>query len=80
MDSAANPALSVLIPAYNGAPWLAETLSRLSAAAGDVPYETIVVDNASSDETAAVAGKAPGVRVLRNEKNIGFSRAVDQSS
>ena len=39
-----------------------------------------MVDNASSDETAAVAGKAPGVRVLRNEKNLGFSRAVNQAA
>ena len=80
MNPDAEPEISVLIPAYNGAPWLAETLGRLAAAAGDVPYEAIVVDNASADQTAAIAGKAAGVRVLRNENNLGFSRAVNQAA
>jgi GT2 family glycosyltransferase len=80
MDSAASPDISVLIPAYNGAPWLAETLSRVAAAAGGASFETVVVDNASSDETVAVARKAAGVQVLRNEKNLGFSRAVNQAA
>ena len=79
MNSAAEPEISVLIPAYNGAPWLAETLGRLAAAAGGIPYETIIVDNASTDETVAVARKATGVKVIRNEKNLGFSRAVNQA-
>jgi N-acetylglucosaminyl-diphospho-decaprenol L-rhamnosyltransferase len=80
MNPAAEPEISVLIPAYNGAPWLAETLSRLPAAAGGVPFETIVVDNASSDETVNVARKAEGVQILRNEKNLGFSHAVNQAA
>ena len=80
MNSDPAPAISVLIPAYNGASWLSETLSRLPAAAGGVPFEAIVVDNASGDETVAVAGKAAGVRVLRNEKNRGFSGAVNQAA
>ena len=32
MNPDAEPEISVLIPAYNSAPWLAETLSRLAAA------------------------------------------------
>ena len=80
MDSAAKPDISVLIPAYNGAPWLAETLSRLPAASGDALFETILVDNASTDETVEVARKAAGVQVLRNEKNLGFSRAVNRAA
>lgn len=80
MDSAVKPEISVLIPAYNGAAWLAETLSRLAAAAGGVPLETIVVDNASADETASMGSKTSGVRVLRNETNLGFARAVNRAA
>lgn len=71
--------ISVLIPAYNGAAWLAETLGRLPAAAADVSLETILVDNASEDETASLAQKAPGVRLIRKQANLGFSRAVNQA-
>lgn len=54
---------SVVIPAYNEAGYLAETLRALSAQDFDGPFEVIVVDNDSSDETATVAA-AFGVRVL----------------
>ncbi|MEK7383496.1 MAG: glycosyltransferase family 2 protein [Elusimicrobiota bacterium] len=80
MPPAPKPEISVLIPAYNGAPWIAETLNRLAAAADDVPYEAVVVDNASTDKTAAICGALPGVKVIRNEKNLGFSRAVNQAA
>ncbi|MFI5351046.1 MAG: glycosyltransferase family 2 protein [Elusimicrobiota bacterium] len=80
MNSAVKPDISVLIPAYNGARWLPETLNRLPAAAGDAPFETIVVDNASTDETIEAVRKAAGVQIVRNEKNLGFSRAVNQAA
>ena len=80
MISAVKPEISVLIPAYNGAPWIAETLTRLAAAADGVPFEAIVVDNASSDETAAISRARPGVRVVQNGTNLGFSRAVNQAA
>lgn len=80
MGPAVKPEISVLIPAYNGASWIAETLNRLAAAAGDVPFEAIVVDNASADETAAISRARPGVRVIQNGTNLGFSRAVNQAA
>src|SRR5690349_11656297 len=39
---------------------------------------TVVVDNASSDDTiAAVRERYPGVTVLANARNLGFARAVN---
>ncbi|MEK7382479.1 MAG: glycosyltransferase family 2 protein [Elusimicrobiota bacterium] len=80
MNPAAKPEISVLIPAYNGAPWIAETLNRLAGAAGGLPYEAIVVDNASADGTAEICRRVPGARIIRNETNRGFSRAVNQAA
>ncbi|MFI5346419.1 MAG: glycosyltransferase family 2 protein [Elusimicrobiota bacterium] len=79
MNSSA-PSVSVLIPAHNGERWIAETLERVGAAAGGLSFEITVVDNASSDGTVEIARNAPGVRVLRNESNLGFSRAVNQAA
>ena len=52
--------------------------ARSSAAA--VPaWEAIVVDNASSDGSAALADNfGPRVRLLRNHDNVGFGRGVNQ--
>lgn len=49
------PRVSVVIPAYNAAATLGEALKALRAQAGAPSYEAIVVDNASTDQTAAIA-------------------------
>jgi len=54
--------VSVVIPAYNAAPFLGKTLrSVLEQSLSDI--EVVVVDDGSSDGTAEVAASFPGVRV-----------------
>jgi len=57
------PRFSVVVPAHNEADGLAATLEALCAQDVDATYEVLVVDNASTDATAAVAGSY-GVRVV----------------
>ena len=49
-----NPLCSIIIPAYNEAEWLPETLNCLGKVIDGFgqPVEVIVVDNNSTDETA----------------------------
>lgn len=60
--------ITVVIPAYNAAKTLGECLASL-ASQEEVPgpVEIIVVDDGSTDETAAIAAAA-GARVLRQER------------
>lgn len=55
--------VSVVIPAFNAAATLGQTLTALRAQSGAPPFETIVVDNGSADETPALAARF-GARVL----------------
>ena len=55
--------ISVVIPAYNEADFLPRCLSSLNAQQEVDSFEVIVVDNASTDSTAAVAKKY-GARVV----------------
>jgi glycosyltransferase involved in cell wall biosynthesis len=61
--------VSVVIACYNAAAWIAEQLEALGRQRFDRPWEIIVVDNGSSDESAAIvdqfATRVPGLRVLR---------------
>jgi dolichol-phosphate mannosyltransferase len=74
--------LSVVIPAHNEAEVVGPTLDGLirHLAAEDVDYEVLVVDDGSSDGTAAVVarvgGADPRVRCVRNDGPRGFGQAV----
>ncbi len=58
----AEPRVAVIVPCYNNAATLAETLE--SVRGQTVPLEVVVVDDGSEDESAAVADRA-GVRCIR---------------
>jgi GT2 family glycosyltransferase len=64
---------SVIIPVWNGRPYLADCLEAVLAQ--DCPaFEIIAVDNASVDGSAEfIEGRYPQVRVIRNRRNLGFA-------
>jgi GT2 family glycosyltransferase len=71
------PRVSVVIPTWNQAGLLAAALRSLRAQAfGD--FETVVVDNGSTDGTAAMLGRDfPEVRVVALPRNCGFAAATN---
>src|SRR5258706_12968538 len=71
----AKPLVSALIVSYNVKPLLMKCLEALYAHA-DVPLEAVVVDNASTDGSAAAgASDFPDAIVLGQSRNLGFGRA-----
>ncbi len=71
--------MSILLVLFNQA---ALTLGCLRAIAATVrlPAEVIIVDNASSDETAELLSRLDGARVIRNPENRHFLHAVNQAA
>jgi len=71
------------IVSWNTADLLDRCLHTLSAALGDLDAEVVVVDNASADSSADVAGAYaathPRVTVVTNEANVGYARAMNQA-
>src|SRR6185437_3196683 len=84
-DSALNEqrlGISVVVCTYNGAARLPQTLAHLAAQenTGAVAWEVLVVDNASTDDTAEVARRcwpadAPTPLRVVDEPRIGLSSA-----
>jgi GT2 family glycosyltransferase/tetratricopeptide (TPR) repeat protein len=76
-----DPLVSVVIPVFNKCALTLQCLESMERVQTQAPYEVIVVDNASSDGSAArVTQAAPDVRVIRNEVNGGFARACNQGA
>jgi GT2 family glycosyltransferase len=71
--------LSVVIPVYDNWWLTARCLSRLDRLqrSGCVLFETIVIDNASTDETPEAISAFPWVRYLRHETNRNFAGACN---
>jgi dolichol-phosphate mannosyltransferase len=76
-----NKMISIVIPTYNEAEAIQQTLRRAAKALAAVkePFELIVVDDSRSDSTAeacdALASELP-VRLLRRPRRLGLATAV----
>lgn len=71
------PVVSVIMPAYNAQPFIEEAIrSVMTQTFSD--WELLVLDDGSSDETAAIAARLaaedPRILFLPNEKNMGVAR------
>ena len=69
MSPVSAPAISIIVPAYNAAGTIRKCLDALLATLGP-QSEIVVVDDGSTDDTAALA-EATGARVLRLAGNQG---------
>lgn len=70
------PDFSVVIPLYNEEDNVPLLQQEISTALGGRNYELILVDDGSTDQTAARVQKSDGVRLLRFAKNGGQSAAM----
>lgn len=77
--------VSIIIPSYNNAAHIRRCLDSIYRnSPADMPFEVVVVDNASNQETrdylAGAARTYPNFHVVGNAVNLGFARACNQGS
>ncbi|MBS0557946.1 MAG: glycosyltransferase [Proteobacteria bacterium] len=72
VPSSATPRVSIVIPVHNKIDYTVACLRSLAAHPGTSTFETIVVDDASTDATSERLAQIDGIRVLRNAQNLGF--------
>jgi GT2 family glycosyltransferase len=66
--------LSIIIPVMNQAQYTVAIIGNIQQTV-HIPYEIIIIDNGSTDETTEIL---EGVTVIRNERNVGMSRSWNQ--
>ena len=70
--------LTFIVPAYNEENEISSTLERLQKALSkqDLPFEIIVVNDGSTDQTPKRAEACKGVRVIDHPINTGYGSAI----
>ncbi len=75
-----SPRVSIVIPAYNHLEHTGACLQSIARAHCETPFEVIVVDDESSDDTADRLPDVHGLRYLRNDRNQGFIRSCNRGA
>ena len=69
-----DPIYAAILVNYNAGPELERALRSISDELAGQPWEGVVIDNASIDDSAAaIDAFAAHVRLVRNEANVGFA-------
>lgn len=80
LPRSAQPTVSVIIPVYNNARLTLECLASIAACPLSTPTEFIVIDDASTEAAVPRLAEVDGLRMLRNDENLGFLRAVNRAA
>ena len=73
------PEIAAILVNYNAGGELARALRSIADEMAGRAWEAVVIDNASTDDSAAsVESFAPMARLVRNTTNVGFARGVNQ--
>jgi GT2 family glycosyltransferase len=76
---APQPVVRVGIVSWNTADELDRCLSSLPAALDGLEAEIVVVDNASNDDSVERASQHRCIRIIRNDTNEGYARAMNRA-
>jgi GT2 family glycosyltransferase len=70
--------VAVVVVAYNSSPVLEGLVDSLAAGLGGVPWELVVADNASTDDTVDLVRRvAPAATVVEMGRNAGYAAGIN---
>jgi GT2 family glycosyltransferase len=76
----ADPVVSVLVPVHNQADYTLRCLAAVARHPQRTPFEVIVVDDASTDDTPRLLPLVANLTSLGNETNQGFLKSVNKAA
>lgn len=77
--SGRSPDVSIVIVTWNSDEFIGRCLRAINGATEGVSSQTLVIDNASTDDTRAIAGNADGVELIALGQNRGFAGGVNRA-
>ncbi len=77
LRTSTSPLVSVIVPVHGKWEYTRACLASIEQHRPAVPFEVLVVDDASPDRTAELVAASPGLRLVRTERNVGFVGACN---
>ncbi|MEE8428146.1 MAG: glycosyltransferase, partial [Gammaproteobacteria bacterium] len=74
------PDVSIIIPVFNKYRYTINCLESIQKYSSGISYEVILIDDCSCDETTNIQHWVKNIRVLSNDKNLGFVRSCNKGS
>ena len=75
-----DPVVSIIVPVHNQAEYTFRCLASIKRHSENVAYEVIVVDDQSDLAVFHALQAIPGLRVIRNFKNLGFLHSCNRGA
>ena len=75
-----DPVVSVVVPTYGHVPFTLRCLASIANHTPALPIEVIVVDDAWKGADAADLDHVRGIRLIRNETNLGFLHSCNKAA
>ncbi|AOI47634.1 hypothetical protein WI23_04395 [Burkholderia oklahomensis C6786] len=72
LPTSSAPLVSVIIPAYGKLAYTLACLRSIARHGASAAFEVLVVDDASPDDGTQTLSQIKGLRLIRNERNLGF--------
>jgi GT2 family glycosyltransferase len=74
------PVVSVIIPTYGQLPFTLRCLASIAEYSPVMPIEVIVIDDAWKQPDASLLDAVRGIRLIRNETNLGFLHSCNKAA
>lgn len=72
IQTSETPQVSIVIPVHGKCAWTVACLRSIERHGARAPFEIIVVDDTSPDDTVTKLSQIHGIRLLQNQANLGF--------
>ncbi|MCD4740368.1 glycosyltransferase family 2 protein [archaeon] len=73
------PSLTIMVPAYNASKTILKSLEHVKALKYPKPFDIVVIEDGSKDDTYEKIKNIPGIRIIRNKKNKGKAESLNQA-
>jgi O-antigen biosynthesis protein len=80
ISSSDKPCVSVIIPIFGQVEYTLRCLESIAANLPNVPFEVLVVDDHSPDDSFDILSNISGIRLQRNDSNQGFIRTCNRGA